>query len=217
MRTALAATLLAVSTLSQLPLPAARAARGDLPTVASRARRCERIARRLDSQERRTLARGACTVPEGCTTRQRRRWARLAASFADDCVALNQVRVLGSHNSYHVEPRPALLAALLAFSPIFSEIEYTHLPLEQQFDEQGIRQIEIDVFADPMGGLYAHREGLGDTALESGAQYVSTDYPVPDPDFGTGYFVAIPGGVPGRCNPVNAPAGRLSSALERPC
>jgi len=39
-------------------------------------------------------------------------------------------------------------------------------------------------------GETAQREA----ALESGAQYVSTDYPVPDPDFGTGYFVAIPDG-----------------------
>jgi hypothetical protein len=55
-----------------------------------------------------------------------------------------------------------------------------------------------------------------DAALASGAQYVSTDYPVPDPAFGTGYFVEIPGGFPGRCNPVSAPAGCRSRALERP-
>jgi hypothetical protein len=157
MRTALTAALL-VSTL--FAFPTTHAAPGDLPTVAARARRCERIARRLAAQERRTLARPGCGTAEGCTTRQRRRWARLAANFADQCVALNHVQVLGSHNSYHIEPRPALFAALLAFSPVFSDIEYTHLPLSQQFDEQGIRQIELDVFADPMGGLYAHRAGL---------------------------------------------------------
>ena len=31
-----------------------------------------------------------------------------------------------------------------------------------------------------------------DAAIASGAQFVSTDYPVPNPDFGTGYMVAIP-------------------------
>ena len=51
-------------------------------------------------------------------------------------------------------------------------------------------------------------------ALASGAQWVSTDYPVPDPDFGTGYFVQIPDGSPARCNPVNAPPGCRSAALE---
>jgi hypothetical protein len=50
---------------------------------------------------------------------------------------------------------------------------------------------------------------LGDTArrdaaLASGAQFVSTDYPVPDPRLGTGYAVAIPDGSLARCNPVTA-------------
>src|SRR5439155_10513552 len=54
-----------------------------------------------------------------------------------------------------------------------------------------------------------------DAALASGAQCVSTDYPEPDPRFGTGYFVAIPGGMPARCNPVNGPAGCRAEALER--
>jgi hypothetical protein len=54
-----------------------------------------------------------------------------------------------------------------------------------------------------------------DAALASGAQYVSTDYPVPNPDFGTGYEVEIPGGMPGRCNPLNASPGCRPEALER--
>ena len=426
MRTAVATAIL-FATLSQLQLPATGATPGDLPTVAARARRCERIARRLAAAERRTLAHLGCGVAEGCTGPQQRRWARLAAGYADDCVALNHVQVLGTHNSYHIEPRPELLAALLAFDPMFHQIEYTHPPLAQQLGDEGIRQIELDVYADPAGGLYAHRAGLaaigadpdshdpamyapgfkvlhiqdidfetrcltfvgclrdvkswsdthpghlpvmilveaeedvlppvldfvipipidssqfdaldaeirsvfppeqlitpddvrrgrpsldeavrtlgwptlgssrgrvlfcldnagkrhtyleghpalegrvlftnsspgsadaafveqndpledparipalvdagyivrtradadteqarsGDTsdrdaALASGAQYVSTDYPVPDPAFGTGYFVEIPDGAPGRCNPINAPVGCRSSAIERP-
>ena len=46
-----------------------------------------------------------------------------------------------------------------------------------------------------------------DAAIASGAQWVSTDYPVPNPAFGTGYFVEIPDGHPARCNPLNAPYG----------
>jgi hypothetical protein len=41
-----------------------------------------------------------------------------------------------------------------------------------------------------------------DAALASGAQLISTDYPVPDPRF-TDYQVTIPGGGIARCNPVN--------------
>src|SRR3989442_9701626 len=53
--------------------------------------------------------------------------------IADGCVALNEIQVLGSHNSYHVEPRPALLAAFLAINPVFEAWEYTHDPLGDQF------------------------------------------------------------------------------------
>jgi calcium-dependent phosphoinositide phospholipase C len=54
-----------------------------------------------------------------------------------------------------------------------------------------------------------------DAALASGAQFVSTDYPVPNPAFGTGYFVALPGGGTARCNPVNAPRHCKAKKLER--
>lgn len=77
---------------------------------------------------------------------------------ADDFVRLNQVQVLGSHNSYHIQPKEPLFSALLAFSEAFRGIEYTHLPLDVQFETQGIRQIELDVFADPEGGLYSVRK-----------------------------------------------------------
>jgi hypothetical protein len=55
---------------------------------------------------------------------------------------------------------------------------------------------------------------MRDAAITSGAQFVSTDYPVPDPRFGTGYFVAIPGGMPARCNPISAPAECAAADIE---
>jgi hypothetical protein len=55
-----------------------------------------------------------------------------------------------------------------------------------------------------------------DAALASGAQFVSTDYPEADADLGTGYFVAIPGGEIGRCNPVLSPASCDASTFEAP-
>ncbi len=74
---------------------------------------------------------------------------------ADNCLRLNHVQVLGTHNSYHVEPRPALLAALEAFDPqVAASVEYTHRPLDEQLGLLGIRQVELDVFADPDGGLF---------------------------------------------------------------
>lgn len=43
-----------------------------------------------------------------------------------------------------------------------------------------------------------------EAALASGAQYVSTDYQVANPKFGTDYTAALPEGGVARCNPVSA-------------
>lgn len=86
-------------------------------------------------------------------------------------VRMNQVQYLGTHNSYHIAPRPDVFDLLLAFIPdVAPTLAYTHVPLTQQFDEQGIRQIELDVFDDPQGGLYAERKALSlfDEPTESG-------------------------------------------------
>ena len=54
-----------------------------------------------------------------------------------------------------------------------------------------------------------------DTALASGAHFVSTDFPEPNPGPGfTDYFVEIPGGFPARCNPVLIVPGCRNEALE---
>jgi hypothetical protein len=70
----------------------------------------------------------------------------------DDCVRMNQIQLLGTHNSYHIAPEAPLLAALGSRAP---ETEYTHKPLITQLSELGIRKLELDVFADPEGGRFA--------------------------------------------------------------
>jgi hypothetical protein len=85
----------------------------------------------------------------------------LSAYPYDDVLRLNHFQVIGTHNSYHVEPRPSLMERLLRALPSLAiGLQYSHVPLPQQFTEQGVRQIELDVFADPAGGLFAHRAGL---------------------------------------------------------
>jgi hypothetical protein len=44
-----------------------------------------------------------------------------------------------------------------------------------------------------------------EAAFASGAHVITTDYFQPDPAMGTDYEVSLPGGEPGRCNPVTAP------------
>lgn len=74
---------------------------------------------------------------------------------------LNDIQVLGSHNSYHQQPDQLLFDAIGAMSPELAEsIEYSHRSLAEQLGEFGIRQLEIDVFADPDGGLWSSRQAL---------------------------------------------------------
>lgn len=52
-------------------------------------------------------------------------------------------------------------------------------------------------------------------ALDSGAQFISTDIPVPSPIY-PGFYFKIPDGTPARCNPVTAPAWCRSKDIEDP-
>ncbi len=74
-------------------------------------------------------------------------------------VRMNEVQGLGSHNSYHLRPAPEVLAgiAALAGEQTAADLDYEHRPLTEQLDEFGIRQFEIDVYADPEGGRFANR------------------------------------------------------------
>lgn len=73
----------------------------------------------------------------------------------DDVLRLNQLQVLGTHNSYHLAPQEQFATALEELLPgVVQFFDYEHRPLPEQFEELGIRQIELDVFADPAGGLY---------------------------------------------------------------
>ena len=75
---------------------------------------------------------------------------------------LNEIQVIGSHNSYHVAPDPELLDIILPLvndqGESAAEWRYTHAPLDQQL-ERGVRSFELDVFADPEGGLFADPQG----------------------------------------------------------
>jgi hypothetical protein len=83
-----------------------------------------------------------------------------AADPAD--LRLNQVQVIGTHNSYHVAPAPAILDLIAVTGKSRAEsLDYTHRPLAEQFDKLGIRQVELDIYADPKGGLFANPAARG--------------------------------------------------------
>lgn len=80
-----------------------------------------------------------------------------------DNLRLNEIQVIGSHNSYKQSIDPALFKYLRSTSKkdsaTFSSIDYSHMSLSQQLD-LGLLNLEIDVYADPKGGKYSHPLGL---------------------------------------------------------
>jgi hypothetical protein len=85
----------------------------------------------------------------------------------------NQMQVIGTHNSYHIAPIPSVLGMIATAAPRQAEgLDYTHRPLAEQFSRLGIRQVELDLFADPKGGLFAEpsvRKTLRNRGKDAGA------------------------------------------------
>jgi hypothetical protein len=83
-----------------------------------------------------------------------------------DHLRLNQIQVVGSHNSYHLAASAAETALRRQFIGDGDDLlQYTHAPLGEQFEEQKVRQIELDLFRDDEGGKYAEpliREAAGE-------------------------------------------------------
>jgi hypothetical protein len=74
----------------------------------------------------------------------------------DKIVRLNQIQVIGSHNSYHAGFAPSERKYLEMKNPkTLRSLDYRHAPLGEQLSG-GVRQVEIDIFADPDGGRFAH-------------------------------------------------------------
>jgi hypothetical protein len=77
-----------------------------------------------------------------------------------DELPINKIQVIGSHNSYKVAIDPHLFKVFaLKDSVSASKIDYEHIPVTEQLDK-GLRNLEIDVYADAKGGKYAHPRGL---------------------------------------------------------
>jgi hypothetical protein len=74
----------------------------------------------------------------------------------DKFVRINQIQVIGTHNSYHAGFAPSEAAFIQKQNPkAFEALDYSHPPLADQLSA-GIRQLEIDVYADQKGGRFAH-------------------------------------------------------------
>ena len=76
----------------------------------------------------------------------------------DDELRMNEIQVMGTHNSYHGYPQAVFTEALEQLYPgITTEWQYGQDPLPVQLADQGVRQVELDVWFDP-DGRYAERK-----------------------------------------------------------
>lgn len=93
--------------------------------------------------------------------------AFLQAQAQDDNVKLNAIQVIGSHNSYRQAIEPQLYNVLKAKDTAnhLQYLEYDHIPIVAQLD-MGLRNLEIDIYADSKGGRYAHPKGLDMAKLQ---------------------------------------------------
>lgn len=83
-----------------------------------------------------------------------------ARTSYDALVRMNQIQVIGSHNSYKKPIDASLLAILEEEDPETARaLEYSHPSLPEQL-EIGLRQLELDLYYDPEGGRYANPKGL---------------------------------------------------------
>ncbi|UOB17906.1 phosphatidylinositol-specific phospholipase C1-like protein [Abyssalbus ytuae] len=76
-------------------------------------------------------------------------------------IKLNQIQVIGSHNSYKKPIDTALFEFLKSKDSTnkLQSLEYAHIPIPEQLN-MGVRNLEIDVYSDTLGGKYAHPKGL---------------------------------------------------------
>lgn len=78
---------------------------------------------------------------------------------------INQLQYLASHNSYRIRTYEPLYDAVDKALGIFSKYQqpagwdHNHESLEDQLNRFNIRGLELDLYYDPDGGLFYHRQG----------------------------------------------------------
>jgi hypothetical protein len=102
----------------------------------------------------------------------------------DKVVHLNQIQVIGSHNSYNLGFAPSEEKYARSKNPkSYEGLEYHHASLTAQLNG-GVRQLEIDIVQDPEGGRFAHPK-IVELTREAGLPA--------DPDFDPNHEMDKPG------------------------
>src|SRR5947209_14613723 len=74
----------------------------------------------------------------------------------DKLVRLNQIQVVGTHNSYNMGFAPSEEKYFSShYERAFHGVDYHHQSLPKQLNA-GVRQLELDIVTDPKGGRFSH-------------------------------------------------------------
>ncbi|MEC7726639.1 MAG: Ca2+-dependent phosphoinositide-specific phospholipase C [Planctomycetota bacterium] len=71
---------------------------------------------------------------------------------------LNELQVIGTHNSFKQRIQPELLSRMKWLYRDAGSLDYGHAPIPEQL-ALGVRNLEFDVYRDPQGGRYARPLG----------------------------------------------------------
>lgn len=121
-----------------------------------------------------------------------------------DSMPINQIKVLGSHNSYRRMTDAGILKTIHLIDPFYGwkfspamHLEYDHIPIDSQLEYYGLRSLEIDIYNDPDGGRFYSRQGNAlrgkstnshiDALLKPGMKVLH----IPDVDYNTNYITFI--------------------------
>ncbi len=85
----------------------------------------------------------------------------LLVSFKkEEPVKMNEIQVIGTHNSYKIAIEEPLWNYLFQRdSAVAKSLQYGHIAIEKQLD-LGLRNLEYDVLHDPKGAYYSNPKGL---------------------------------------------------------
>jgi hypothetical protein len=87
----------------------------------------------------------------------------IAFSQNAETLHLNQIQIIGSHNSYKKLPDPRVMKFLMKMRKRLGKrldpigLDYGHLPIDSQLGAYNMRGLEIDIYNDPKGGAYYKR------------------------------------------------------------
>jgi hypothetical protein len=83
----------------------------------------------------------------------------LSGCATESDVRVNEIQVIGTHNSYHAGLTQGVAKLLQGTNPkAFEGLDYAHSGLTDQLNH-GIRQVELDIFGDAKGGRFSHPFG----------------------------------------------------------